>query len=350
MKKEMIRKSQQELQVILDVIDECIFVIDREGNFLRCNTAFAKYFNLHPKDVVGKNMKDFFEIECNVLLNFIDKTIAEGKAASDKIQINGRNYVANFYPAEFSEKTSFVYVLKDVTELFLMKDKLYNSYKLTSLGQIVGGIAHEINNPLTGVMGYTDMLLMMIDDESVKEIIKKIKSATETCKKVTEILLFFARQVPLNKTIVNINEVIETVLVLRGYNLCKLNIEVIKKLNAIPYTLVDIQQIEIALLSMIINAEEAIEESGKKGKIILETEQKNDNIYVKIIDNGIGIKPEYMKHIFEPFFTTKDIHRSMGLGMSMVYSIIKEHDGDIEVESIYGEGTKFVIIIPVRKL
>ncbi len=345
----IILKSQKELQTILDAIDESIFVIDTDNVILRCNKCFSNFFNLHPKDMIGRKIFCFFTDESESILQFIEKAKESEQELFEEVSIKQRNYFINSYPAKFLDKKSFIFVIKDVTDVFLMKEKLYNSYKLTSLGRVVGGIAHEINNPLTGVIGYADMLLMIGKDENIQEIVRKIKMATETCKRVTESLLFFARQVPLSKGIVNINDILETVLILRGYNLRKLNIEVEKNFSIMPYTLLDVQQIELAFLSLIMNAEEAIEEKGTKGKITISTECRDNSIYVTIKDNGIGIEQKNIKFIFEPFFTTKDIHKNMGLGMSIVNSIIEEHGGEIGVESVYGEGTKFIIRIPIAK-
>lgn len=221
--------------------------------------------------------------------------------------------------------------------------------RLASLGELAAGVAHEINNPITGIIGYAQML--MVEENIPVEIKNDLKAIYEGAERVADIvkrLLTFSRQVQPKHAVVNINDLIENTLILRAYQLRMNNIEVIKQLKPdLPNTIVDPGQIQQVLLNLIINAETEMKLAHGKGTLTLITETANNMIRILVRDTGRGIKPEIMEKIFDPFFTTREVGQGTGLGLSLCYGIITQHHGKIYAESIPGEGATFVVELPI---
>lgn len=242
--------------------------------------------------------------------------------------------------------------MKDATEMKRLKDQLYHSDKLASLGLLVSGVAHEINNPLTGILAYAELLYMRVNDEDVKKDLEKIMHGAERCKKIVENLLTFSRQRTPSRSLESINDIIDKAIDLRSYWLRTSNIEIIRDYGQdIPTLYIDSQQIQQVILNLILNAEHAIRESKKeRGMIRFSTSfnRRDQRIIVSITDNGTGIPKEIIHRVFDPFFTTKPVGIGTGLGLSISHGIIMEHGGTISVQSEAGEGTTFVIELPIQ--
>jgi two-component system NtrC family sensor kinase len=234
-------------------------------------------------------------------------------------------------------------------ELVNMKEQLYHSYKLALLGLLVSGVAHEINNPLTGIITYTEILRMKVMNEEIKRDLKKILDSAERCKKIIENLLTFSRQRIPSKTLESINDLIDRTIDLRIYWLRKNNIEIVKEYGEVPTILVDSQQLQLAILNIILNAEQAIGlQNTDNGMVTFKTsfDNKNQKLIIKISDNGPGIPQDIISKIFDPFFTTKSTGNGTGLGLSISHGIIAEHGGNIGAESSEGKGATFFIELP----
>jgi PAS domain S-box-containing protein len=348
---ENIIESQKKWRAIIDAIMNYIFVIDEDGVIVRANKSFAQRFEKHPRDIVGQNFYDFCGSITFDLKNMIKTSIKSGMPVSEEIQISDRTYILSIFPAMMKDKKEYICTMQDVTEIKRLRDQLYHSDKLISLGLLVSGIAHEINNPLTGIIGYTELLDMKVKDSFIKNELKKIYAAAERCKKIVESLLCFARQQTPQKSLGNINSVIESVLDLRAYRLKTNCIEVVKDFDStIPFCYFDVQQMQQAIMNIIMNAEDALFDKTEEKKIVISTRylKSQQNIVIEISDNGSGIEEKYLPKIFDPFFTTKPVNKGTGLGLSIAYSIITEHRGKISVKSEVDKGTTFVIELPAN--
>ena len=197
------------------------------------------------------------------------------------------------------------------------------------MGEMAAGIAHEINNPLTGVIGFSQMLLEKQNvPEDIKEDVRIIADGSQRVADIVKRLLTFARQTKPIKTLANLNELIENTLKLRDYVLKTANIDVVTRFDPeLPWSVVDPGQLQQVFLNLIVNAEQAMKEAHGKGTLTITTEKKENNIRISFQDDGPGITKENMGHLFEPFFTTKDVGEGTGLGLSLSRSIILEHGG-----------------------
>lgn len=239
----------------------------------------------------------------------------------------------------------------DMTEkLAEAQRQLYQSEKLAALGRLAAGVAHEINNPLTGVLTYSSFLLKRNGaNNEMKEDLEVIVRETKRCREIVKGLLDFARQVPAKKSSVNINEVIEQSLSILENQLHLKNVRVHKKLaGSLPELAADANQMQQVLINLLVNAIDAL--SDEDGEISVSTGLHKTNgdkqVQIKIKDTGSGIPQENLNKIFDPFYTTKG-QKGTGLGLAVVWGIIEKHGGRIDVESEIGKGTTFIIHLPV---
>jgi signal transduction histidine kinase len=226
--------------------------------------------------------------------------------------------------------------------------QLMQAEKMTALGELVAGVAHEINNPLSTIMGYTQLLLARGVPAEIQRRLDIVHSEANRLAKIVRNLLTFARKHPPEKKHLGLNGIIEKTLELKAYHFRASQIIVEKDLAAdLPATMLDFHQIQQVVLNLLNNAEQAIVEVKRGGTLRLTTRQAGDRIECRIADDGPGVPPEIAERIFEPFFTTKKEGKGTGLGLSLCYGIIQEHGGSIRVECGPGQGATFVIDLPL---
>jgi two-component system NtrC family sensor kinase len=236
-------------------------------------------------------------------------------------------------------------------ELKTTQEDLIQAEKLTSLGQMAASIAHEVNNPLAGVLVYIQLLNKKIGGDSIaKETIlnylTKMDSEVSRSTKLIRNLLDFARQSPPALRMVDINDVVSHALELAAHSAELQNIAVVKELHSsLPRVMADFDQLQQVCTNLILNAIQAMPDGGK---LSLRTETSDGQVRIELQDTGCGISPENMRKLFTPFFTTKGKGKGVGLGLAVAYGIIQRHQGKIEVQSKEGEGTTFIIYLPVR--
>jgi signal transduction histidine kinase/CheY-like chemotaxis protein len=226
--------------------------------------------------------------------------------------------------------------------------QLLQAEKMTALGELVAGVAHEVNNPLASIMGYSQLALAQDISPPVRRYLETACAETERAGKIVRNLLTFARKQSPEKAYLGLNGIIEKTLDLKAYHFRSSQIEVIKKLEPnLPQTMLDFHQIQQVLLNLLNNAEQAILEGGRSGTIQVQTAQAGECLEIRITDNGPGIPPEIQNRVFEPFFTTKKEGKGTGLGLSLCYGILQEHGGSIRIESQPREGATFIMDLPI---
>ena len=238
--------------------------------------------------------------------------------------------------------------LRDHTEERLLQERLLQSEKMASVGQLVSGVAHELNNPLTGVMGFAQLLLTRELDETARAQVQTIYDEAERAAKIVQNLLSFARRRKPTKEMADLNALLQRVLELRSYDFTVRNISLDMTLDTrLPRVWVDPDQIQQVFFNVIKNAEQAMIDAHAGGSLTVVTRAMADGARVSIADDGPGIPPEMQRRIFDPFFTTKDAGKGTGLGLTICYSIIDEHGGRIWTESPPAGGAVFQIELPV---
>ncbi len=246
-------------------------------------------------------------------------------------------------------KTSRAELEKTVETLKTTQAQLIQSEKLSGIGEFVAGVAHELNNPLTSVMGFSELLQSAVIDPKYNRYLDMLNKSAVRCQKIVQALLSFARRRSPERKLASVNELVEAAIEIIHYQLRTGNVEVLASLDpALPPAMVDSHQLQQVFVNIINNARQAIEAHQPKGWIKVRTESAGDAIRIIFQDNGPGINPENLSKIFDPFFTTKDVGEGTGLGLSLCYGIVKEHGGTITPVSRPGEGAMFIVELPLR--
>ncbi|MCX8159931.1 MAG: ATP-binding protein [Candidatus Saccharicenans sp.] len=345
----------QELQRLKDYSDNIIesltvgvAVIDQTGRVIGWNRVLERQFGLardqalnrHLSEVIGKyNFQAIFPPETQTeyqLLSEIGLTTARGEK---KIFDVARTPLFDNQMKAYGT----IIVFEDITEKIHLQQQLLTSEKLASIGLLSAGVAHEINTPLTGISSYVQMLQKKLTDTHYLQILQKIEAQTERVNRIIKNLLNFARN-PADEYYhrVDLKESLEEIISLIDYRLKSLNIQLELNLNPVVIY-AQRERLQQVFINIILNAMDAMPEGGK---LTIECQQKEKLAMVKITDTGTGIRPEHLPRIFDPFFTTKGLGKGTGLGLSISFAIVKEHDGQILVDSAVGRGTTFTIILP----
>jgi len=230
-----------------------------------------------------------------------------------------------------------------------MEEQLMLTDRLASIGELASGIAHELNNPLTSVIGFSQLLLEEDIPENLKEDLGTIYSEAQRASAIVKNLLTFARKHAPMRQISQVNNILEDVLKLRAYEHKVNNIELEKNFAPeLPEIMLDYFQMQQVFLNLIVNAESAMLEANGKGKLAITTGRVNNTIKVSIADNGPGIAKENLRRVFDPFFTTKEVGKGTGLGLSICHGIVAGHGGRIYAEGEVKQGAKFVVELPLN--
>ncbi len=233
--------------------------------------------------------------------------------------------------------------LKDLAERTILK-----SEKLASIGRMASGIAHEINNPLTGVLTYSSLLLEDMKGTPYEEDLKVIRDETLRCRGIVRGILDFARDTKSERAPADLNEIIGDALRILEKHVTFHNVEIVRDLDpSLPPVNVDAGEIRSVINNLAVNAADAMPQGGRL-TIRSFVEPGTGMIVVSVADTGVGISEENLAKIFEPFFTTKDRGQGTGLGLAMTYGAIQRHGGLIDVQSKVGAGTEFIIKLPPR--
>jgi len=233
-------------------------------------------------------------------------------------------------------------------ELRAAQEQLLQSEKLASIGQLAAGVAHEINNPMGVILGFSQGILKTLpEDDPLKKPLTTIERESLRCKRIVQNLLDFARRSEPTLHLININELIDASCDLVEHQTSLQNVKLVKSYDtALPSIMADPNQLQQVFINIILNAYQAMPDGGT---LHITTKTVGSESQVIFADTGTGIPPESVQNVFDPFFTTKEVGEGTGLGLSVSYGIVKAHGGDIEVESQVGQGTVFVIKLPLDK-
>ena len=242
---------------------------------------------------------------------------------------------------------SLVVVMTDVTDAATLQAKLMHAEKMAAVGQLVSGVAHEVNNPLTAILGFADLLMENGDlPESVRRDLRVILQEAQRTKQIVQNLLSFARQMPPQRRPVQLNSILRRTVQLRSYDFHSHGLDVAEQFDeSLPEVVGDSQQLQQVFLNILNNAYDAVRDTGRPPRIEIVTGRNADFVEVWFRDNGHGIK--YADRIFDPFFTTKEIGKGTGLGLSICYGIVHEHGGEILCHNNSdSEGATFIVRLP----
>ncbi len=349
---EVVERAKYFWESTFDAIVNPVMIVDKDYQIQRANLALAHAVEKDVRDLIGKTCYEVFAgfkkpcEGCPLKLTWQERSSASSRVGKFP---DGREYQASSFHLKGKKKDLDLYIVqyRDIREERLLQARLIQSEKMAAVGLLAGGIAHEINNPLSGILAFAQLALGQVEAKSqVYEDIKEVETSAIRCKKIVENLLQFSRQSFRDeKEETDIKEVMERVLPL-------LNVQV-KESHALletdfseplPKIFANVNQLEQVFLNLTSNACHALSPGGQIK--IMATAQDSEGVILLFSDNGSGIKKEVLPQIFDPFFTTKKAGKGTGLGLSIIYSIIQDHGGRIEVESGESEGTTFKIFLP----
>jgi PAS domain S-box-containing protein len=256
---------------------------------------------------------------------------------------------ATYAYSSYKGKPANVGYIRDISERKKMEEQLIVTDRLASIGELASGIAHELNNPLTGIIGFSELLLNKAIPEDVREDLQVINREAKRTSQVVKNLLTFARKHETTKQLVDINQAIKSVLDLRAYEQKVHNIAIVTNFDPeLPEITADIFRLQQVFVNIIINAEYFMVQSHGRGTITITTKVKGNTILASFANDGPGIKKEHLRHLFDPFFTTKEVGKGTGLGLSICHGIVTEHGGQIHAESEPGKGATFIVELPIK--
>jgi two-component system NtrC family sensor kinase len=240
-----------------------------------------------------------------------------------------------------------VVVMTDVTDAASLQSKLMHAEKMAAVGQLVSGVAHEVNNPLTAILGFADLLMENTEvPESARKDLRVILQEAQRTKQIVQNLLSFARQMPPQRKPLQLNPILRRTVQLRSYDFQSHGVEVIEHLSQeLPSVIGDSHQLQQVFLNILNNAYDAVSETGRPARIEIATTRVGNSVEISFRDNGPGIS--HPDRIFDPFFTTKEVGKGTGLGLSICYGIVREHGGEILCQNNSGgQGATFVVRLP----
>ncbi|MBN2425919.1 MAG: response regulator [Calditrichaceae bacterium] len=364
-----IEKQNQILAQAVKSISECVCVTDMKDRFIFVNEAFEKTYGYTLKELYGKpaaivrspnNPKEYVK-------NIYKDTLAEGwRGELNQLKKEGTEFPVYLSTSkvqnEKGQTIALIGVANDITERKKLEEQYRQAQKMEAVGRLAGGIAHDFNNILTVINGYTELMRMRLDEKDpIFTNLGEVKKAGKRAEILTRQLLAFSRKQVLQPVVLDLNSVIHGLekMLLR---LITENIEMITLLEPVVGKIkADPGQIEQVIMNLVINARDAM---PKGGKLTIETKnvtyrdpfvweetriEPGEYVMLAIRDTGLGMNEETLEHIFEPFFTTKKEGEGTGLGLSMVYGIVKQSDGFIKVDSEPGKGSVFRLYFPCTK-
>ncbi len=345
-------KLKNNFENVLDSSLDLMVTIGHDGVIHFCNERFVDFFGYDVSEVSGKNILDFVPEHLN---DFIESKLDElrsGTASIYETEIrlpDGEVMPCLISQSSLKGQDKFLMVIKDISEIAKLQKQLIQSEKLSALGQMIAGAAHELNNPLAGILGYSQLLLEEPLKATVKKDIEVILNEAKRCQNIVRNLLTFARKSSSERQPIDVNAILNSVLDLNQYQLRLDFIDLVRDFDPdLPKVIGDFQQLQQVFLQLMYNAQDAltrVDKTVKEIKII--TRQRQGNVEIQVIDNGKGIPPENKDKIFDPFFTTKEVGEGTGLGLSICFGIIKSHQGKMLVDSHEDTGTTFTVEIPI---
>jgi PAS domain S-box-containing protein len=345
-----IRQSKRNLEAIFDGIRDQLSIQAPDYRILRVNKAVVENYKTTYKELFDRKCYEvYFQRTLPCEKCPISVTINTQQPASSVMRLLEDNTTLRIfsYPIldEKGELASVIEYMKDITEEQRLQEQLIQSEKLAGIGILASGVTHEINNPLSGIIGMAEIALEEEDPSKNKDYLKDIMNCAQRIAEIVKGLKSYSRAAKKeDQSPLDLNGVLEESLKMVRLAIKPASVEVIKKFQPIEKIQANIGEIQQVFTNLITNAFQAMD--GEGGKLILSTRPLKDAVEVKVTDSGNGIPQKYINQIFDPFFTTKKPGEGTGLGLNIVYRIVTKYEGTIDVESKEQVGTTFTIKFP----
>jgi len=342
-------------QKILNTTQSMILVLDTAGLISYANRRCFES-GYREDELIGHRLVDWVEASHRDDFDAALETTANGQQVENlELRVRRSDASMGHFSISLSPMrdeqnavNSVVVVMTDITDAALLQAKLAHSEKMATIGRLVSGVAHEVNNPLAAILGFTDLLLENPQvPANARDDLQIILRETQRTKDIVQDLLSFARQRPVQRELIHVNAVLRQTIKLRSYDFASHGVEVKEEFDEkLAPALGDSQQLQQVFLNILNNAYDAVQDAGQRGEIIIRTRQHGESIEVAVTDNGTGISDP--QRIFDPFYTTKQAGKGTGLGLSICYGIVRAHSGEILCwNNAERRGSTFVVRIPI---
>jgi len=337
-------ESFPDLILVVDLDERYTFVSSRVRDLLGCET----------QDMLGRRISEMEDHSPEMAALY--HTVVSGKQAFGSAEYGARHRDGSWRTMRASGSplvdaegkiTGVIISVRDITVERKLEQQIVQSERLAAMGAMIGGVAHELNNPLTSIMGVSELLQDVETNETSRKQLAMLQQQARRAAEIVQNLTYFSRPPVAGKSRISLVEVVERTLNLHAYSLRKNNITVdFLKQAGVPYALGDPHQLMQVFLNLIVNAEHAIREAGEKGTLRIRLGTSENNVWVSFHDDGPGIPKENLPSIFDPFYTTKRPGRGTGLGLSICKSVVKEHSGSVEAANAPDGGAVFTVTLP----
>ena len=339
---------------LLESFPDLILVVDLEEHYTFVSARARDLLGYEPKDMLGKKITDLEDHSPELASLYRD--VVSGKQVFGSAEYSARHHDGSWRTMRASASqladadakiNGAIISVRDITIERKLEQQIVQSERLAAMGAMIGGVAHELNNPLTSILGVSELLQDTETNETSRKQLAMLQQQARRAAEIVQNLTYFARPPAPGKSKINLSEVVERTLNLHAYSLRKNNITVdFLKESGVPYALGDPHQLMQVFLNLILNAEQAIRESRDKGTLRIRLGKGDKAVWVSFHDDGPGIPKENLPSIFDPFYTTKRPGRGTGLGLSICKSVMKEHNGSVEATNAPDGGAVFTVTLP----
>jgi two-component system NtrC family sensor kinase len=338
------RRSWQE---VVDAISPALCIVDRGGRIRRANRAFADLVNAPPASLIGRPWQAFVPPEWAVDLQRALEQQGAGREVD--LRTGERTYAVTAVPITSTDRSALVLLFDDQTERRRLQDQLIQSEKMSAIGQLIAGIAHDLNNPLASVVGFADFLREVPHvPPALREPLTVIQEEAERASNIVKNLLSFARKQEHQRRPTALRPLLDaTFVLLRNQFMAQRVDATIEVEPDLPMPDIDPNQIQQVFVNLLNNAAQAIASTGRPGRITVRARRWMDGVAVDVIDDGPGMSEALAAQVFEPFFTTKPEGEGTGLGLSISQGILREHGGRIMLATEEGRGSTFTVQLPL---
>ncbi len=352
---QQVRRQEEFRRHLLESFPDLILVLDLKGQYTFVSARIGELLGYGPEHLMGKKVAETENAPPE--LAELYRTVATGESSLTSREYGSRHrdgswrtmlgMASPLLDAE-GKPAGVIISVRDVTMEKKLEQQIIQSERQAAMGQMIGGFAHELNNPLTSILGMAELLQEGDTSEGARKQIAILHQQARRAAEIVQNLQYFARPPAPGKSQVNLNELVQRTVQMQAYPLRKSNITVdFLPEPAIPAIVADPNQLMQVFLNLLLNAEQAIRENRAKGTIRVRIGRKPDSVWVVFQDDGPGIAPENLAHIFDPFFTTKRPGRGTGLGLSICKTVLREHGGNIEAATSPDGGALFTITLPL---
>src|SRR2546427_1746493 len=360
-RREMERRLHQQQEFarrLVDSFPDLILVLDTSANYTFVSPRSKEILGFEPEEISAMDFGHCAHPEDMPAVQALFGDIVAGRQTFASLEARIRHKLGEWRRIRFNfsplwdakgENEGVVLSGRDVTDLKRLEEQLIQAEKLAAMGQMLAGVAHELNNPLTAILGVTELLREREGtDDPTKRQLELTHRQARRAARIVQNLLEFSRPASPHKKSLDVNSLVERTLQLHEHSLRRNNIEVeFRPEPGLPSVIGDANQLIQVFLNLVTNAEQAIREVRDSGRIQVRLTSNANRVRVTVQDDGVGIRPEALPRIFDPFYTTKRPGGGTGLGLSICMSIIREHGGNIEADTLPAGGSAFTIYLPV---